>query len=186
MTEMNLKAGIDVELGRIKGRVFGGRFRQYVPGTRRLVGVKMAAEIDHPHDIGVPTEDFSVPSVTLMTTGILKGIEAMSQGNDLYVGCMGGIGRTGLYMGCMAKVCIDYHGGSYMGFDDPVKLVRANYLGHALETGEQQAYAREFKTEGILSAIETMVPVRVEYREVERIVEVPTSPLAWLKARLFG
>lgn len=193
MSEMNLSAGIPVNMGKVNGMLFGGQFRKFVPGTRRLVGVKMAAEIKHPHDISIPTNDFSVPALSAMVDGILLGIEALGEGKDLYAGCMGGIGRTGLYMGCMAKVCIDYHGGEYMGFTDPVLLVRATYLGHALETDEQQAYAREFPTPSALCAVAALtepkvVTVEVEKvveKVVEKIVEVQTSPWAWIKARIF-
>lgn len=194
MSEMVLSAGIPVKLGAVNGMLFGGKFRNYVQGTRRLVGVKMAAEISHPHEISIPTNDFSVPKLGVMEAGILEGLRNLSEGNDLYAGCMGGIGRTGLYMGCMAKVCIDYHGGEYMGFTDPVTLVRATYLGHALETDEQQAYARDFPTGPALQWLkernQPKVVVETVEREVERvverIVEVPTSPWAWIKARIFG
>lgn len=188
MTEMILRAGIPVDLGVFTGTVFGGKFRNYVPGTRRLVGVKMAAEINHPHDISVPTMDFSVPSLGDMQMGIMQGLQALKGGNDIYAGCMGGIGRTGLYMGCMAKVCIDYHGGEYLGFTDPVALVRKVYLGHALETDEQQAYARGFPTQQALDWLNKLSEpeVVIQKEVVEKFVEVPTSPWAWIKARIFG
>lgn len=166
---MELKSGVVVSMGKIHGTVFGGRFVLYRQGTRRLIGVKMAEEINHPHEISIPTEDFSVPSETDMAIGILASLKFMLEGSDIYAGCMGGIGRTGLFMGCMAKVCLDYHGGEYMGYNDPVKLVRGEYKSHAIETSEQQAFVRNFDTSKALAFVNQANQPQV----VEKVVEVP-------------
>ena len=97
---------------------------------RRLVGVKMAVEINKFHHISVPTEDFSIPSVEDMQLGLMEAYDYMAKGNDLYVGCMGGIGRTGLFMGCIAKLMQDCGNVGFqksLNTGDPVRWVRENY-----------------------------------------------------------
>lgn len=187
MNQMTLKAGVPVQVGPIQGVLYGGPFRKYVPGTRRLIGVKMAAEIDHPHDVSVPTEDYSIPDADDMTAGLIEALRAMKNGNDVYVGCMGGIGRTGLFMGCMAKVMADWEtsGSSDDGPDstldhtlaDPVAWVRANYIPHAIETKQQQAFVREFDSAPVLRWVETNTGPLI--REVEVVKEVVTYPAPW-------
>jgi len=172
---MNLKKGVPVQIGPIKGFVFGGRFRDYVPGTRRLVGVKMAAEIMHAHDISIPTEDFSVPDESDMQEGMISALGLMMEGNDIYVGCMGGIGRTGLFMGCMAKLMQDCANVGYdpvLNTGDPVLWVRGNYMGHAIETEEQQEFVRNFDTAPVLAYLEAVLAPEV----VVKRVEVPQYP----------
>ena len=178
--EMNLNQGINIDLGvKVQGRVFGGPFKQYVHNTRRLVGIKMAVEIHHEHDFSVPTQDFSVPSTKDMSAGILYAIQAIADGNDVYVGCMGGIGRTGLFMGCMAKVMLNY--GTLIGISDPVLFVRKNYMGHAIETDEQQAFVRGFDTIPALELIKALhnPPGSIVKVPVEVVKEVYLTPWDW-------
>lgn len=188
---MKLNKGIPIKMGQLHGMVFGGRFREYEPGTRRLVGIKMAEEIDHPHDFSVDTEDFSVPDEAQMQRGVTFALGQLAEGNDVYVGCMGGIGRTGLFMGCIAKVMQDFeektgdHPGICIGVDpatyDPVLFVRRHYIRHAIETDEQQAFVRGFDTAPVLEAYSLLMlsrqgPLPEPVREVE--VQVKTVYLS--------
>jgi hypothetical protein len=165
-----------VQFGRFKARVFGGPFRNYIKGQRRLVGIKMALEIQHPHEFKVDTLDYSVPSMQAMHAGIRYGLEKIIEGCDLYVGCMGGTGRTGLYMACLAKVMQEYDGGdlplktpevSYSFV--PVQYVRDYYKPHAVETEEQIEFVSKFDTSAHLKWLDAVLhPVR----EVEVVKEV--------------
>lgn len=173
---MELLKGIPVRFGDLVGFVYGGPFRKYQQGTRRLVGVKMAAEIDHPHEINIPTEDFCVPDVQAMQGGMAQAIIALHCGNDIYAGCMGGIGRTGLFMGCMAKLMNDYaKNDSQKSVPcDPVKYVRSNYMGHAIETQEQQDYVRTFDTRPLIALLDGLLePEVIEVPVVEEKVVFP-------------
>lgn len=164
---MNLKRGIPVEFESIQGRIFGGPFMKFEPATRRLVGIKMAEEIDHPHDFSVPTRDFSVPQYEDMVSGLIYSLDQMQRGKDTYVGCMGGIGRTGLFMGCMVKVMNDWSvlcGGKPIA--DPVAYVREMYVSHAIETKEQQAFVREFDSKPVLDWIVAALKPKVVFVEV--------------------
>lgn len=179
---MKLNQGMRVKLGTIEGTIFGGPFRNYEPGTRRLVGVKMAAEINHPHEISIPTEDFSIPDVLDMQRGLEDAVRALYHGNDIYAGCMGGIGRTGLFMGCMAKLMDDL--GENIG--DPVAYVRSSYKLHAIETQEQQDFVRGFDTSSAVQVVKSLTDPKVNtvYVEVEK--EVYPSLWAWLKWFFIG
>jgi hypothetical protein len=97
---------IPLRLGNlINTTVYGGPYRN-CPAS--MFGVKMAEEIQAPHDVSVPTRDFCVPEIGDMRRGVMLALMAMVQGEDVYAGCMGGIGRTGLFLGVLAKVQIDY------------------------------------------------------------------------------
>lgn len=192
---MELNKGVEVRFGPISGMIYGGPFKNYVPRTRRLVGVKMAAEIMHPHEISIPTEDFSVPSREDMVAGMKEAIIALASGEDIYAGCMGGIGRTGLFMGCMVKLSIDYN-MSMAGPDsvvhslDPVSVVRAGYKSHAIETAEQQSFVRTFPTEQLIEYINDVIESKArewgcKAPEAEVRVEYP-NPFSYLVWWLSG
>ena len=157
---MQLNKGIPVLIGPIEGTIFGGPFKKFIPGTRRLIGIKMAEEIDHPHDFAVDTEDFSVPAMDDMQQGLIAAIDAFADGKDVYVGCMGGIGRTGLFMGCMAQVMEDlseHEIDRLRNVGDPVLWVREHYIPHAIETQQQQDYVRSFDTKPVIDHILSLI-----------------------------
>ena len=158
---MELKKPIFVVLGTIQGCIYGGPFRQH-ESTRRLFSINMAKEISNPADFHIPTEDYSVPSVEDMQEGIVAALRALKEGNDIYVGCMGGIGRTGLFMGCFAKVMQDCAAAGLVPCldpGDPVLWVREKYKSHAIETTEQEEFVRGFPTDVVVAQLEEMLYV---------------------------
>lgn len=150
---MELNKGFSLEAGKIHGTIFGGPFRKFDPTERRLVGVKMAKEIDHPHDISIPTEDYSVPCPKDLLEGILEAIDSMNDGNDIYVGCMGGIGRTGLFMAVIYRAFAEYNGGNHL---PGIQFVRKHYNPHAVETAEQMRYVSLFDVSPIVRHLTTL------------------------------
>jgi len=112
--------------------VAGGPYRLKPPG---YIGVKMAKEIQAPAEIDIPTRDFDTPPAAEMDHGLRQAVNRILLGQPLYVGCMGGIGRTGLFLAILAKA---------FGEPDPVAYVRKNYMGHAVETLEQKAYVAAY------------------------------------------
>jgi protein-tyrosine phosphatase len=87
-------------------------------------------------DAVLKIKDFDVPQITTDVNNALeKTIWAALTGKDVFVGCMGGWGRTGLFLALIAKT---------LGVKDPVQFVRSNYTPHAVETKEQMAYVKEF------------------------------------------
>ena len=129
-------------IGRIiRTQIIGGPYRQRPEGT---VGVKMAVEIDAPCDISIPVRDFGVPPPDLFAVGLGRGLWEVMQNRTLYVGCMGGIGRTGLYMAGLAKTMAEYRRRNKRRTFDPVRYVRAHYIPHAVETRQQMRYIDDF------------------------------------------
>jgi len=160
--QMNLSNGIHVTLPYVEGTIFGGPFKSFAPHTRRLSGIKMAVEINHPHDMAVDTVDFSVPEPAAMVKGLCFALSELYNGKDIYVGCWGGVGRTGLFMGCMVKAMQDYEVqtaavGVEVPYPDPVKVVRRDYSSHAIETEEQRAYVRGFDTAEVIEWYKLLV-----------------------------
>lgn len=134
----------------INTKVYGGPYRS-VPVD--YWGVKMAAEITHPHMVSVPTKDFCVPEVSDLKAGIVKALMAMMNEEDVYVGCMGGIGRTGIFLAALAKVQIEYRRTKHRKGrgDDPVSYVREHFIPHAVETKEQEQFIADFDVSDIVS-----------------------------------
>jgi hypothetical protein len=96
-------------------------------------------------DAHVPIKDFHVPTPEqeeLVVNVIKRIIDASLDGKLVYVGCMGGFGRTGLFLAVLAKA---------LGKDDPVGYVRKHYVGHAVETPEQKDYVNNFDVTALKS-----------------------------------
>ena len=108
----------------------------YMAKPAGYIGVKMAKEINAPCEVSIPTADFNVPDPKLMARGLDEAVNRILLGQPLYVGCMGGIGRTGLFLAILAKA---------FGVKDPVRYVRANYIPHAVETTQQMRYVFDFQ-----------------------------------------
>ena len=107
-----------------------------------MIGIKMAVEIHKPCHINIPTEDFDVPSVEDLRRGLIKAIVAIAKGKTLYVGCMGGIGRTGLFMAALLKI--------YLPNEDPIEMTRSLYIPHAVETTEQQKFINSLPVDDLI------------------------------------
>lgn len=104
----------------------GGPYRNRPAGVQ---GVKMAAEIDAACRWDIPTQDFTAPDPELIRLALPEVFEEALNGKRVFVGCMGGIGRTGSFLAAFAKM---------MGEKDPVGYVRQHYSSHAVETQSQQ------------------------------------------------
>lgn len=124
--------------------VYGGPYREAPAslGGVKVVGVKMAIEIDRECDINVPTKDFETPPPVIFRFGLEKAVQALLEDKPIYVGCMGGIGRTGLFMAGLAKIfgLGTPHPGDkhHPPTDGSVGYVRTHYRLNALETAEQR------------------------------------------------
>ncbi|WP_372618422.1 tyrosine-protein phosphatase [Falsiroseomonas sp.] len=89
-------------------------------------------------DVALPVPDYGVPEPTALraaVAAVLAQLEA-EPGRPVHVGCRAGMGRTGLFLACLARAA---------GVEgDALDHVRAHYLPHAAETPEQEAMARAF------------------------------------------
>jgi Protein-tyrosine phosphatase len=82
--------------------------------------------------------DFGVPANTEAAVEALKTVlERARSGQDIEVGCLGGHGRTGTALACMAVLT----GHPALG---AVAWVRSNYCTKAVETPEQEAFVAAF------------------------------------------
>lgn len=90
---------------------------------------------DHDHldwpDFGVPDE------ATHLAAALRTVLDRARAGERVEVGCIGGHGRTGTALACLAILS-----GHPPG--EAVTWVRANYCTDAVETAEQQAFVVEF------------------------------------------
>lgn len=116
-----------------RAKIYGG---PYYLRPLEMTGVKLAQEINLPCDINLPIADYSIPRADQAESALIKSIEAMGRGEVLYAGCMGGKGRTGLFMALLAKAA---------GEADPIAHVRSTYYEHAVETREQERFVQNFE-----------------------------------------
>lgn len=110
------------------------------PKHREIFGVCLREEEPDDFHVWMPIVDFSVPKpseerdvIALMQ----EAIAASFRGRLVWIGCTGGMGRTGLVMALIAKA---------LGVKDPVAFVRKTYYAHAVETAQQKAYVEAFPT----------------------------------------
>lgn len=122
-----------------KVTIVGGPFAFKPDG---YYGVCVRAEYDNSElpmmDAYIPIHDFDVPKpdqAQLVAATVRDCVLKSLSGKPVYVGCMGGWGRTGLFMSLIAKS---------LGVSDPVGFVRANYTPKAVETSAQQRYVDSF------------------------------------------
>lgn len=108
--------------------VYGGPYREAEPD---MFGVKLAVEIALPCDLSLPIKDFSVPDEEMLIETLRKVVQRIGDGEAVYVGCMGGRGRTGLFLAMLAKA---------WGIENPIQYVRQNYYKHAVETKAQELF----------------------------------------------
>ena len=116
----------------------GGPFDLYEAWrTPNSFGMCVRAEaVPKSADAVLKIQDYNVPKVKADVQAALEAtIWAALSGKDVYVGCMGGWGRTGLFFALIAKA---------LGAKDPVAFVRSTYTSHAVETTEQMRYVDDF------------------------------------------
>ncbi len=142
---------IPVNFANVPGTVYGGAFRGLpAPGPNRFV-VCMAAELGGlPADFYVLTKDFQTPPEEQLKIALALSIQAIKDGKDVYVGCMGGIGRTGTFMAALAKVMYGARGIKC----EPVEYVRHWYNEHAVETAGQQKFVDELNVDALVAWVD--------------------------------
>ncbi len=148
-------------LGKKNVRVWGGPFRSR---PLNMKGIKMAEEIRAACDVDIPTPDYGVPSRSMLVAGLNRTVDHILHGDPVYVGCMAGRGRTGLFLAILAK-CFD--------IENPVEYVRKNYYSHAVETDHQYQYVNDFL---VPDEIETKILVGKRLAKIRRNQEITRAP----------
>ncbi|WP_439596199.1 protein-tyrosine phosphatase family protein [Falsiroseomonas sp.] len=118
--------------------ITGGPFDS-IPDGAFGVCLEMDAQKAWLADVKLPTADFGLPDPTALRQAVgevLRQLEAEPE-RPVHIGCRAGVGRTGLFMGCLAKAA------GVPG--DALAHVRAHYLPHAAETAAQEAFVRDFR-----------------------------------------
>lgn len=91
-----------------------------------------------PHD-KVDWPDFDVPmDREALRNALLNLLERSKRGATVELGCLGGHGRTGTALACLAVL-------AGTPAEDAVAWVRANYCPRAVETDEQEEFVRTFE-----------------------------------------
>jgi protein-tyrosine phosphatase len=87
--------------------------------------------IDWP-DYGLPVDE------AVAVNQIVTAFARAKNGERLEIGCIGGLGRTGTVLACMAIL-------AGVPAANAVAWVRANYDVHAVETAAQEAWVLQFE-----------------------------------------
>lgn len=120
-----------------------GPYRERVPGT---YGVRLTEDhqLDAPCDLHFPIRDYGVPDARSFEMLLINLIKIAEEGHVVYVGCYGGIGRTGMIVAGLARVLI--------AGVNPVSWAREYYLGHAVETERQEVLISTFDVNRVREA----------------------------------
>lgn len=113
--------------------------------------VKMAEEISKSCDLAIDTPDFQTPNRYMLLNSIPQILHAIAMGQNIYIGCMGGIGRTGFMMAIIAKI---------MGVNNPIAFTRANFKGHAIETEAQMLLIDSIEVEPYRMMLDAYLALR--------------------------
>lgn len=97
-----------------------------------------AETIDWP-DFGVPTDPIRAAEQ------IVAAWQRARRGERVEIGCIGGMGRTGTVLACMAVL-------SGIPAEDAIAWVRAAYHPHAVETAEQERWVTWFSSHAVENA----------------------------------
>ena len=92
-----------------------------------------------PHD-HLDWPDFGVPDDAAQVVAALRSVLARARaGERVEIGCLGGHGRTGTALACLAIL-------SGHPPDEAVAWVRANYCAKAVETADQETFVSDLAT----------------------------------------
>ena len=120
------------------GTVLGGPFDALPPAVFSVC-LEAGAEKAWLADILLPTPDFGVPEPGALRAAVARALAALEAetARPLFVGCRAGLGRTGLFLGCLLRAA------GVLG--DPVLELRRLYHPRAAETPAQEAAIRAFR-----------------------------------------
>lgn len=96
--------------------------------------------------IGCPDYNIPRPSMTTVLQVAREAIEVAGAGGLVEVGCVGGHGRTGLFLAVLALVSAHDTGAELTG-EDAIKMVRGDYCSHAIESDKQEWYIKAVAAE---------------------------------------
>ncbi len=134
---MRIRGRLPLTLEGQQVTVLGGPFDALPAGTFSVCLEPLAVKA-WLADISLPIPDFGVPELPALKDAVGQALTALvtEPERPLFVGCRAGLGRTGLFLACLARAA---------GVEgDPVAHVRAHYHPQAVETPAQQEMAQGF------------------------------------------
>lgn len=155
------------------GHIMAGPTREMPDGYQL---VRCAKEIPVPgariaFDVG--TEDFSTFNETKLADNVPGILHALEAGERLYVGCMGGVGRTGTLLALLVAQNPFFTGQTAIAY------IRQVYVSHAVETAEQERQV--ITLAGVMSVKVTHPPVPDTVFDETPEQVAPSGFLWWLK-----
>ena len=134
---MTPRGAITLPLAGHDVRITGGPFDALPAGAAGLCLEPLAARADEAR-WHLPIPDYGIPEPAALHAVLVTMLATMRAAPDAayHIGCKAGLGRTGLALGCLARMA------GIAG--DPVAWVRAHYHPEAIETPTQEAFVRGF------------------------------------------
>ncbi|QHJ74591.1 hypothetical protein VH22019_00027 [Vibrio phage VH2_2019] len=118
-------------------RLYGGSFLD-APVNTSVYTVKLETSIPLECDQEFPIKDFSIPSLVELVENVDKILNASRKQVEVYVGCMGGFGRTGTVIAALLMV------STKCTAKQAINLTRAHIHPHCVETRQQMNFLEEF------------------------------------------
>ena len=87
--------------------------------------------------VHLPIVDFGIPSPQALCVALDATAREAQSGRHVVIHCSAGIGRTGLFTACLARVLLNLPG------EQAIEWVR-RFIPHAVETPEQRQFIAEF------------------------------------------
>lgn len=117
--------------------IHGGPYREKPP---ELLGVRleMSAPADESMAVDFPIVDFGVPNFESLFEAVDQAFELVVTNREIYIGCTGGFGRTGLFATCLIAKVMHNCGFPFSHGKEATAYLRANYVPNAVETSAQQ------------------------------------------------
>ena len=88
--------------------------------------------------IHAPTADFSAPEKGYWDATIAQTVQLLNEGKNVAVHCHAGLGRTGIFIACMAQDLLGLEPDEAVGWT-------RQYIPRAVDTYLQRQFVREYK-----------------------------------------